>query len=430
MRAGKELTDTGWALAGKVGTGICQIVASVFLAKILVPEQFGLFQVILRIVAFGSIIGSFGLGLVAVKFVVSASNAESNDNEISAATSLLLVTLLVSILTALGFLFVREYLLPGTDTSSSYKVHIYIAILLVVASFQQVMPELFRGLSDIKLASIFGGLSVNTLFMILTLAFFIIDIEANVVTVVQVFSAAVIVVFILSLKILFKKLNWDSKKIKLSRVNIYEIYVVALPVYFSSILLSVVSQADVLIVARLVSYESAGLYAIASKLALLLGVPLMVATAVIKPRVAKSINTHNHAELQHLATWTCRLTLLTSVVLAVFTLLFSDGIINYLFGAAYTDAQYILYVLVFGQVLMLGFGPCGVIALMGGRQRKLLTASLIGAIVFVGCAVISAKIWGAFGVAGSAVIASVVTHCLLAVDIYKVMGIKTYFHLN
>ena len=141
-----------------------------------------------------------------------------------------------------------------------------------------------------------------------------------------------------------------------------------LPLLFMAFTRLALSQGDILIVAWLLGEKSAGLYAVATRLAELTTFGLQAANTTLAPLISEWHTTGRTAHLQGIMTRSAR-------GIFVFTALVSLGLaalgqpVLRLFGAGFDSAYDPLLILLIGQTVNAATGPVGYLMTMTGHQR-------------------------------------------------------------
>lgn len=419
-------SDTLWAFSAKIGTGVAQILVGMVLARILSPEEFGQYQVVQRVILFGSILGSLGMGWVIVRLVAEGLARNLPTQSYHSAKKILQITAICSAALAFFFWLFGNNLIQNTFDISISGITFIISLSLIIASFQTLIPECFRGLHDIRFASLFSGLAINSIFLILLVLVWFIYKKSSFISVVNIYFGASLIIVLFSGFILKNKLSKLDMSLESPQESYLDIVKIATPIFISTILFFIISQADVWLVAAYISNESAAVYAAASRLVFVLTVPLMVANAVIKPVVSEHWIKGEKIELEKLLRKVANITLLMSLIPSIILIVWGDWVLGMLFGDFYSKGSPILLVLILGQFIVLISGPCSVLIVMANRQKVLLKCALFGTIVFITFSIFLVKPYAELGVAFSVILGISISQLMLVYDSWKTLGIKTY----
>jgi O-antigen/teichoic acid export membrane protein len=144
---------------------------------------------------------------------------------------------------------------------------------------------------------------------------------------------------------------------------------VALPLLLISSFTIVLSETDIVMVGAILGSKEAGIYAAASKTSGLVGLILLSVNAIAAPMFSALFAQDRHDDLAALASrvsqWIFWPTLVISIVLA----LAAKPVLG-LFGTQFEDANWILTVLLGGQLVSAFVGSVGYLLTLTGHQRE------------------------------------------------------------
>src|SRR5690606_24760783 len=126
------------------------------------------------------------------------------------------------------------------------------------------------------------------------------------------------------------------------------------------------------------SEDVAGLR-VAERGAQFVGLSLIVVNLIISPSVVELYKNKDIEGLQKLAKSSTRIAFAISLPIAVGLIFFGRTIISFLYGEAYVEIAYLpLGILVFAQLINVGFGSVGILLSMSGYERSTLFGVIIG----------------------------------------------------
>ena len=149
--------------------------------------------------------------------------------------------------------------------------------------------------------------------------------------------------------------------------------------------------------------EDAGLYAVATRGAMLISFGLLAVNTALAPAAARMWAAGDIKGLQRVVTVSSRAALLFSLPVAVVFIVWGRTVLQVAFGADFGGGGPALAILSVGQLVNAGVGSVGTLLIMTGHQREAAAGILIGAVlnVLVGLALVPA-----FGVVGAAIAAN------------------------
>jgi O-antigen/teichoic acid export membrane protein len=199
----------------------------------------------------------------------------------------------------------------------------------------------------------------------------------------------------------------------------------AVALAFLSAAMVVNMQAGVFMLGVLEGTESAGLYAVAQRAALLISFPLAAVNVALAPTAARLWARAEKARLQRLVTFSARGVVLLSLPLALGFILFGGFILSLLFGPAFSAGAEALTILSVGQLANAVTGSVGTLLVMTGNQRRAALGISAGALLNVGLAVALIPSLGVLGAAVAEASAAVFSNVLLVAVVWRQLGINT-----
>ena len=175
------------------------------------------------------------------------------------------------------------------------------------------------------------------------------------------------------------------------------------------------SQVGITLLGLLSTTDSAGLYAVAQRGALLVAFPLAAVSVALAPTAARLWSTGERQRLQSLVTLGAWAALLAGVPLVVGYLAFGRSILTLLFGPGYEDAYASLVVLSVGQLVNAATGPVATLLIMTGQQRKAAVCIVAGTIINLVTAVVLIPTLDTSGAALAAAAALTISNVALVI---------------
>lgn len=185
------------------------------------------------------------------------------------------------------------------------------------------------------------------------------------------------------------------------------------------------SQIGVVVLGAINGSESAGLYTVAQRGALLVAFPLSAVTTAIGPTAARLWASGERARLQRLVTLSARSVLLTALPLVFGYVVFGRALLMVLFGPDYADADVALAILALGQLVNVATGTVATLLVMTGYQRKAALGISLGALLNVAGTM---TLVPALDTAGAAIAAAggiALSNILLVIVAYRHLGIHS-----
>jgi O-antigen/teichoic acid export membrane protein len=174
---------------------------------------------------------------------------------------------------------------------------------------------------------------------------------------------------------------------------------VALPLLFMATVHVLLSRSDLLLLGVLTDTTSVGVYAVAARIADLVGFALTAVNVIFAPQIAALHARGDHAALQAAVTTTSWWVTLSALVIALPLFVMAEMVLS-LFGAAFTSGTVVLRILLVGQIVNAAAGSVGWMLTMTGHERQ--AAAVLGVAAATQIAV-NAVLISLFGLEGAAV---------------------------
>lgn len=423
------LRGSAWVFAGKLFTGIAQILIAMLLTRILSPEDFGAFQVVQRILMFLAIIGSFGMAFVIMRRVAEGlANSQPEDSVLYAKNIFLIVFTISAVLGCLFYAF-GDNVVAGVFNIKIDDLLGVLVGLLFCLSIQQVIPEGFRGLHDLKYASIFSGVATNLLMLSILIVMYLWLTKGvyNLSDVIYVYFVSTLVVLGVSGMALFLRFKgMNNKNLVDGKTVVKNNLEEGATLTLANLLSFIVNQSDIWLVAAMFAIEDAAYYGVASRLVFVISAPVMVANGATRGVIADLWTRQDRNKLERLLRLVASLTVLVAMIPALLFILWGDEVLGILYGSAYQQAAGALAILVVGQLILLAAGPAGTLMILSGYQKQILYFDIISAAIFFLSAYYFGHEFGPVGIAVASALAISIKTILTAIFTKKHLNVRTY----
>ncbi len=175
------------------------------------------------------------------------------------------------------------------------------------------------------------------------------------------------------------------------------------------------SQVGVLLLGVMNGSESAGLYSVAQRGALLVAFPLAAVSTAIAPTAARLWAAHDPQRLQRMARHSARGALIACLPLVGIYLLFGQEILTVFFGPEFAAASAALAILALGQLANVATGPVATLLVMTGHERNAVVGIAVGAVLNIVLAVALIPSLDTAGAALAAAIGIAISNVILVV---------------
>lgn len=350
---------------------------SLFLTYILIPryygvEVFGIFNLIMALMMIGSVISRIGLDIYVLRIVSALENKQKEISLFlkSVIRILFVNSLLVSFLILLLSPLLNQYIFKSID-ASNYLIGL--VLIMLPYSFFNVLPEIFRGLDDIKRYSLFRNFSQN--FTIVTLIGISILTSTMYDPIYLLYLAIIIITILLSWNLIqFLK----TKNINLRIKGKYQEKIVkhSYPMFLTASIMFLMSYIDSFMISYYIDEYHVGIYSACINLSMILTFIPIAIGGYISPKVSQAYSNNREAEVRKIFKDSLKIIFVVTLPLFLIMYLFSNFFLG-LFGEAFTIATTTLLITNIAFLSEALCGPVGFILNMTDNQHAFMRILLI-----------------------------------------------------
>jgi O-antigen/teichoic acid export membrane protein len=406
-----------------VGVGLATL-ANVMFSRLLTPEEFGVLTVLLSVSAIGVSILLLGMDRALIRFI-SQREAKLGRLGDSVLASLLILAvgwacLSLALISPLGRKLVH---FPDYDTSG---LVIGLVLLMGARGLLVLTTELFRGMSRLGVSLLL--IDIIPYALLLPLLFRLHSLEGPQ-TAILTLAGAAFIPALMALLLFLHQIPPPETPIQLKR-NVADqmrrILQTSPSLVFSTLSLILITQGTVLILGSTVGARDVALFGAASRISMLVSLPLVAASTIMGPRVVdlwgKRDLTQLQLETQHAAFQATIPSLLATAVL----ILIGQPLLSWTYGDFYGDAWNLLALLTVGQLVATAVGPAGTVLVLSGHERSLVLINTLTAGVALGIAWVGSISFGVIGGAAAATTGIVAKSIITAVITRRKCKVWTY----
>lgn len=402
-----------------LGLGLNYIYAIV-LARLLGPEQFGLYAIGLGCFNLLTVIALAGLDTAVLRFV-PALQAQSDAAGIG---RILRAALLLS--SGLGVLFAGALLL-SSDTIANRFLHNG-AATNVLNIFALSIPFMVVSTVSISALQAFREVrwrtSVKYLYepavkIAITLA--LIWAGWGLMSALVALPVALGLTAILALLPL-RNLLWKGTDSFLSSVAYRDMLKYSLPLLGGLVFAGLATRSDVLFLGYWVPIDQVGIYSAAFQTAAVMAVVLGTLESIATPFLSESISRNDQVQIRSLSTTVLRWTVMTTLPVCVGMAVFANEIMM-LFGERFESGSVCLIILAIGQFANSATGCSNGMLLWAGRSKLVMWNSFIVSVAQIALYVLLIPLLGIIGAAVA------VSGSLLLSTILRVVQVHHVFHI-
>jgi O-antigen/teichoic acid export membrane protein len=273
---------------------------------------------------------------------------------------------------------------------------------VVVMALQALLAEGLRGFQDIRLATVFGGLSTGVLLTAALGVIWSLGYQADLSTALLLTVGAGLASVSLAGWLLRRKAASLPSRGAKNDIGFGGIMRVALPLLIVNLAQLTLTQADLWIIGAFRPQQEVAIYGAAVRAVILVAMPLMVVTSVVSPLIAGMYAQGRRRELERILRAIATLAWIPAFLVLAGFALWGGTILGLVFGDYYREGATVLLLLSIGHLANVWVGACGVTLVMTGHQTAVMAITLASSLVMVigGLAVVGS--YGATGVAAAA----------------------------
>jgi O-antigen/teichoic acid export membrane protein len=414
-------------LAGTAGLRLSAMglgfVTNIVLARVLGVDQYGILSYLIAWVALLSAIGIFGIDRLLVREV----SVSSTQKAWGLLRGLLgwshLTGFLVSVCVVIAGLFLSRFvkgdigagLLPALPAAAGFLV--CIVMVRIAGSTLQGLHRIVPGQIGENLLQ--PGLTL----VFIAIAGFLLHYKLVTSQILLIYLVSALIAWMFSEWLLWRALP-EGVRTASGKYESRRWIACAVPLLLISALDMLNRQTSLLILGAFSGPDALGLYSVADRGAQLVAFPIAVVNLTLAPTFATLYETEDQLGLQRLVTKSARLILATAAPIALL-LIFGGHWFLMLFGSSFTGGQTPMTILCLGQLVNSAMGSVGYLLIMTGHGRDAAVGIAVGAGVSLLTGLLLIPMWGVNGAAVASVAGLITWNVVLAVLVWKRIGIMT-----
>lgn len=397
---------------------------SVFLARMLSPENYGIYSLIISFISILSLPAIAGLPKLLVREVatlhIKKKHSELKGLLIWSNRYILIISMIIFI-----FLFLTK---KSQIITFSIDDYIYIiSLCLFLKSVISRQSAILNGL-NFPVLSQFTLFVIGNFFTLLILIILkLIDIEINIMTAVLAYGSGLFISFVFGFIILKTK----NKELLLQAVPIFKIkkwHKSLIPLTLLTIVTTLNLEVATLVLGMLGSNESIAYFKVSTQIITILSIGLAAMNVIIGPILARYVAENNESEIQKTLKSSVRIATIIYIPIIFIIVFFRTEIIVLLFGDEYVRSSKLIIILLLGQTLNVLVGSVGLVLQMTHNESIILKNLCISFILNLILMLVLIPIYNDIGAAISLTISECIINLLLCREVYIKLGYKTWIN--
>jgi O-antigen/teichoic acid export membrane protein len=425
----KILSDSAWVLFGRVSGALLGLAFYSLLTRMLPPEDVGTYFLALSVATVLATIASLGLPRTSTRLLAEATTGHLPRRTQGLITRSLALTLTAGAVLAIAYVTILGDWLARSIFKNPALITIngYIAAWFILFALRLVIAESFRGLGNVKLASLFGGLVSNAITTALVAIAFIYLSDFNV-THAAIYTLLGLVLSIASSAVML--LRQAPMGNDASRVQITSILAISLPILLIEIVQVILGQSSTWILGGVASESQVAIYGTVLQIVLLVSFPFMIVNNAIPQLLVKFNAEQQHDKLERMLQTIATVAFLPALVLMIGLIFFGRPLLETVYGEAYGAGAAALIWLAAGQLVNVATGSCGIALMLTGHQNSVMWVTAAAAAVAVPLAIVLSDRYGATGAAASDAMVMAGQNIALVVLAKRRVGVRTYISFS
>jgi len=398
------------------------MVNNILLARLFGPANFGVYTLFLKTCNVAGMLSQLGTNAVIVKFAGIASGA----GEWGRLKGILLSTFRIVITSSAVMVLIigmtKQLLaIKLFDSPELYKILIFSALIIPLQNGLLLVKETFRGLQDLKTASLLPVLQQSVLLMLLILL--LLKCMTTIQSVLVALGAGIFCSLAAALFVLQRRLlKWSSKPEKIKTSSILK---ESLPMMITRGSLLVIASMDIYVLGIYTNPTEVGIYGVVNSLADITVFSLGIINQVIPAMIAHYNAQKDFKTLSYVVRFASTLGAFFSVPALIFLILFGKYILVVLFGPQYACGVIALNFLAISQLFNSVSGLCGYMLQMTGYHMVLTRISVFCGLLNFVLNIVLVQYFGKEGVAAATAFSLIVQNTLTLITARRKTGIWT-----
>lgn len=395
---------------------------SIVLARMLGPDNYGLYSSIMAVVLLLVVVAQFGMPLLLVR-EIAIYREKGMWSEIN---GILRFATILGLSISVGLIILVLFAYQWIDSELNSEL-LYALILIPILVLSGLYGAAIRGCKKIFFAQLPELVLRPMIFLVILVSYFTVsNLDITVRTTILFYVASSFMVFVFY-KIIIKLIVFKDGAGYFQRYDRHRWLNSSLVLFVISFAGVVNSQIDVLILGFFKSQEDVGIYRVSYQSSLLVVFALQTINIVTAPYFASMYKKEENILLQKLVTISARIITLFAFFVFLFFYLFGKEFIGLTYGDAYLGSYDVLVILSFGQLISAAVGPVGYLLSMSGYEGYIAKSLILSSILNLILNIILIPVYGATGAAVSMVASLMCSNLYLYIIVKEKMGVESSF---
>ncbi|WP_373929902.1 polysaccharide biosynthesis C-terminal domain-containing protein [Vibrio cyclitrophicus] len=410
------LKGAGLAFFLKLFGALVSFLLTLVIARRLGASDSGYYFFIISTLLFCSSLSSFGLFNAVLK---EASINFDDRGYLSSIMSKSLVVVIFGCCLVASIFFIYEQSKDFIGLShyiiDRYSFFIVLALLPFTLTF--IFSSYFQANRKIFLSMLMLNIGYQSLMLAGITIFSVSSLDE----LLAVFLASLIFIVLLAFTVYFIT---DGNKLSFSGgISFSSLMVLSLPMMVSHVVSQINVFSGQFFLSIYTTPEDISLFSVSLRIATLMSFLVVAVNRISAPKFAILYKNNEIDELSKVVVFSNRILFLFCFPILIFVVFFGRKLLGY-FGSDFTDAYYVLIILIFGQFISSISGTVVFLLQMTGLQRELRNNVIIATILSVLLGWFLVPVYGVIGAAIMTFVSLSVTNLFSCYRAYKILGIN------
>lgn len=416
----------------RVSGSFGSLLSGMVLARMLSPSDFGIYTLLYNVVVVAAVLGTFGVGDAAIRFVGYSLGSGATGMAARTAKQALVLGALGMLAVALVFPVVRS-LVVRWDPHFSIGGRESLLVAGWIFSYGLLVHSgyLLRAFNEITPGTVTESLLYRVGVVLAFGVAFAVG-QRSLISVLVVSTLVATASAIVALRFFARVVNGlrslDHSALASPGRSIYrwkELLGVGLPLYGSTVLFRLMSDGTIFVVDHFHGVGAVALYGVAYRFWAAFSLPQIAVDAALQPQLAICAATNDSKGMEALQHEAILLGLLPTGIFTIISLVAGGPLLSLLYGQHYAQGASVLAILSISQLLSVLLGPSEHLMSMTGRHMAVFYVTVVSALISL---ILAWTLTPSLGLAGAAIAAglsNVVFKALLAVLAHYQLGVRT-----
>jgi len=425
------VSGSSWTLVTRLAAMVSVLVANGLAARELSQSDFGVYTLATSVVTTAAIFAHFGLADTVIRLVSEALALGQPGRARGAIRTVVRLNVAGGLVVG-GALAIFGGRLIAHDLFHSRPLALAMVTIGAWAAAEGIrfpISEAFRGLHDIRLASLLGDPCRSVL---LAVAFGVLAVVSHTTTLTVAIAVSLAASTItMALAGLVLRLRVQQFGVRARNVGYGFVLAIAVPLTLTDLTGLIVAQGDNWVVGAFRSAKDVAVYGAAGRLDGILALPLFVMNGVIAPLIAELWAQGKRVQLETMVRGATTLATIPCLIGWVAFAVAGGRLMRAAYGGnGYARGGHIVAILAFGTMLGVAAGPNTFALIMTGNHRLAAAAAALTVVVTVGGEIVGVHVAGLTGVAVASAAGVGVQNVLLTFAARRRLGIWTHASIS